>query len=156
MKLDVRKYFEENSPAALQDMTGVMLEAIRKDLWKADAETARQIAEAHVELMKKFDMPPLPNEKLQEMIRKSLRNQELREAFERQVKKSLELRKARDERIKKQDEKISGMKLKAQQPESSPDGDTRAALKMIALIVLAGLLSIVLGNFFRKRRKSGK
>ena len=64
--------------------------------------------------------------------------------------------KERDDRLKKIDEKVSGMKLKAQQPEPSPEGDTRAALWIIALIVLTGLLSIRLGNLFRKRKKTGK
>ena len=45
LKLNIREYFEKKNPAALQEMTAVMLETVRKGYWKADAETVRQIAE---------------------------------------------------------------------------------------------------------------
>lgn len=52
--LGLREWFEEKNPAALQDMTAFMLEAVRKEFWKADEETVKQIAELHAELVEKY------------------------------------------------------------------------------------------------------
>ena len=95
LKLGTREFFERNNPAALHEMTGIMLEAVRKEFWKADAGTVRKIAETHAELIKKFDLPPVRNEKLREMIEKQLTDPALREAYRKQVKKSLDLEKRR-------------------------------------------------------------
>ena len=43
--------------------------------------------------MRKFDLPPVDNAKLQEMIKKSLKDPTLRKSLEQQIKKSLELKK---------------------------------------------------------------
>ena len=44
LNLNLRDWFERNNPYAFQDATSVMLEAIRKGYWQADAETAQQLA----------------------------------------------------------------------------------------------------------------
>ena len=49
--LGAREWFEEKNPSALQDMTAIMLEAIRKDYWKASQETTEKIARLHAELV---------------------------------------------------------------------------------------------------------
>ena len=51
LNLGMKEYFEGKNPYALQEMTGVMLEAIRKGFWKASPETAREIARRHGELV---------------------------------------------------------------------------------------------------------
>ena len=144
--LDIRNFFEENNPSALQEMTSVMLETVRKGYWKADAETVRQIAETHVELMKKFDLPPTRNEKLREMIREHLKNPELRREYEQQVARALEQQ-------KKQHEEVSGQRLKEETVESpKPDeGDNRAAMRVILGIIIAALLAVILGHRRKKR-----
>ena len=127
-------------------MTSVMLETVRKGYWKADAETVRQIAETHVELMKKFDLPPTRNEKLREMIREHLKNPELRREYEQQVARALEQQ-------KKQHEEVSGQRLKEETVESpKPDeGDNRAAMRVILGIIIAALLAVILGHRRKKR-----
>ena len=152
LNLEIRKYFEENNPAALQEMTAVMLETVRKGYWKADAETVRQIAETHVELMKKFDLPPTRNEKLREMIREQLRDPELRREYERQIAKTLEQQRRLAEERKKAEE-VSGRKLKEQTVEQpkQDEGSNRAALRVILGIIIVALLAIILGH---RRRKS--
>ena len=144
--LDIRNFFEENNPSALQEMTSVMLETVRKGYWKADAETVCQIAETHVELMKKFDLPPTRNEKLREMIREHLKNPELRREYEQQVARALEQQ-------KKQHEEVSGQRLKEETVESpKPDeGDNRAAMRVILGIIIAALLAVILGHRRKKR-----
>lgn len=47
LNLNLPEWMERNNPYAYQDAMAVMLEAIRKDYWKADAATLQQIAEAY-------------------------------------------------------------------------------------------------------------
>ncbi len=44
LNLNLREWMETNNPYAYQDAAAVMLEAIRKGYWDADAETTRQVA----------------------------------------------------------------------------------------------------------------
>ncbi|MBQ9503220.1 MAG: cobaltochelatase subunit CobN, partial [Lentisphaeria bacterium] len=150
LKLNVRDFFEKNNPAALQEMTGIMLEAVRKDFWKADENTVRQIARTHAELMKKFDLPPVRNEKLREMIEKNITDPELKAVYRSQVKKVVDFAKRRAEERKKAEE-VSGQKLKKQTVEISPKGDHGTAVKVIIVIVACALAAVIIGN--RERRK---
>ena len=52
--LDVHDYFEGKNPAALENMTAVMMETARKGYWKASPEQLRDIAGLHTELVAKF------------------------------------------------------------------------------------------------------
>ncbi len=52
--LGVRNFFEKANPAALQDMTAVMMETARKGLWKASDEQLSNIAALHTDLVKKY------------------------------------------------------------------------------------------------------
>lgn len=52
--LGVRSYFEQQNPAALQEMTAVMMETARKGMWNASAEQLKIIAELHTELVDKY------------------------------------------------------------------------------------------------------
>ena len=47
--LDLKAFFETNSPFAYQDITGRMVETIRKGYWQADAEVAERLLREHVE-----------------------------------------------------------------------------------------------------------
>jgi len=49
--LGMRGFFERENPAALQEITAVMLETARKGLWQADARQLRELAEIHQELI---------------------------------------------------------------------------------------------------------
>ena len=151
LKLNMREFFEKNNPAALQEMTGIMLEAVRKDFWKADAETVKQIARTHAELMKKFDLPPTRNEKLREMIRKNLQDPELRRTYERQIARMQE-RQRRESAARKKADEVTGRKLKAQtvEPQQPEKDRNRSALLIIAGIVILALLAVILGNRRKK------
>jgi len=153
LNLNMRDFFEKNNPAALQEMTGIMLEAVRKDFWKADAQTVKQLAAVHAELMKKFDLPPARNEKLREMIRKNLQDPELRKAYEQQIAK-MQARQQAEAEVRKKADEVSGRKMKEQTVEPLPSsmGEKRSALIIIALIVFFAVLAVFLGN--RKKRHS--
>ena len=46
--LDLAAFFDGNSPFAYQDMTGRMLETVRKEFWDADAGTRRRLLEEYI------------------------------------------------------------------------------------------------------------
>jgi cobaltochelatase CobN len=47
-RLGMQDFFEKSSPLAYQDMTGRMVETIRKGYWKADAATQKKLLEEYV------------------------------------------------------------------------------------------------------------
>ncbi len=47
--LDMKAYFDENSPYAFQDLSARMIETIRKDYWNADEATLRELITSYVE-----------------------------------------------------------------------------------------------------------
>jgi cobaltochelatase CobN len=51
--LKLKEYFEEKNPYALQDMTAILLDVIRKGMWKPSEEVTRNLAELHVEMVEK-------------------------------------------------------------------------------------------------------
>lgn len=53
-KLGIRAYFEKQNPAALQEMTAVMLETIRKGMWKASREQVTELANLHTQLVNQY------------------------------------------------------------------------------------------------------
>lgn len=52
--LGVQKYFEQQNPAALEEMTAVMLETVRKGLWQASEQQIAELARLHTELVNKY------------------------------------------------------------------------------------------------------
>ncbi len=52
--LDVEEFFKKQNPAALQEITAVMLETVRKGYWKATEQQIQDIAKTHTQLVKEF------------------------------------------------------------------------------------------------------
>ena len=52
--LGVQDFFEEKNPAALQEMTAVMMESAWKGLWDASEQQLADIAELHTELIDRY------------------------------------------------------------------------------------------------------
>lgn len=50
--LGIRSFFERENPFALEEMTAVMLETVRKGYWKASDQQIREITELHLEQVK--------------------------------------------------------------------------------------------------------
>ncbi len=51
LNLGTREFFDRENPAALQEMTAVMMETARKGYWKATPEQLKAIAELHSEMV---------------------------------------------------------------------------------------------------------
>lgn len=54
LHLGIHSFFKKENPAALQEMTAVMLETARKGYWKATNEQLKDLAALHIELIKEF------------------------------------------------------------------------------------------------------
>lgn len=52
--LGVQDFFERQNPAALEEMTAVMLETVRKGMWKASEQQIAELAKLHTELVNKY------------------------------------------------------------------------------------------------------
>ena len=55
-KLGLREWFEKSNPTALAQVAERMLEAIRKDYWKADEQTRRELVQLYQELAARHDV----------------------------------------------------------------------------------------------------
>lgn len=74
--LALQSFFEVENPYALQEATGVMLEAARKDFWSPDAAQLEALAELHADLVSRFEAGcgtfTCGNELLQDFIAEQL------------------------------------------------------------------------------------
>ena len=52
--LGLHEYFEQQNPAAWEEMTAVMLETVRKGMWKASEQQVADIAKLHTDLVNKY------------------------------------------------------------------------------------------------------
>ncbi len=52
--MDVQKFFERENPAALQEITAIMLETVRKGMWKASEIQIKDMVNLHTDLVKKY------------------------------------------------------------------------------------------------------
>lgn len=70
--LGVHTFFEKENPYALQEVTAVMLETVRKGMWKATSEQVKAMAQLHTQLVTKHDAGcsgfVCDNAKLRQMI----------------------------------------------------------------------------------------
>lgn len=109
--LDIHKFFEKENPYALQEMTAVMLETIRKEMWKATPEQIKNIAQLHGKLVKEHEAGcsgfVCDNEKLKDFISKQL-DPELKEAYQQEIREVREVKKDNNKEnvVLKKDEKI--------------------------------------------------
>lgn len=53
-KLNIKGYFEQQNPAALEEMTAVMMETARKGMWRASTEQLEKTAALHTEMVRKY------------------------------------------------------------------------------------------------------
>lgn len=152
-KLGTQKFFESKNPYALQQITAVMLETIRKGYWKADEKTKRELAEMHAKMVNKFDAScngfVCNNQKLRKMISDLLKDKKLQKAYQEKVNN---VRTASRKKAKK--ESVKGMELKKVQPKEKKIEDlikeNSVALITIAAIILLLIVSVILGG--RKRK----
>jgi cobaltochelatase CobN len=52
--LGTKEFFDKQNPAALMEMTAVMMESARKGMWKATSQQLKDIAKLHIETVNKY------------------------------------------------------------------------------------------------------
>ena len=143
--LDVQSYFEGKNPAALENITAVMMETARKGYWKASPEQLKDIAGLHTELVARFGTSgggfSDNNAKLQDFIANNVDRQQAtvyRQRIDEMKEAALS-----DENVKK------GMTLKkntvgtADQPEKETNklsGTLVVGIVLAAFIILLVIL----------------
>lgn len=112
-KLGMEKYFRDKNPYALQEITAVMLETVRKGYWQPDAAVIKRIAELHARLV--IDHKAgcsgfvCDNAKLQAMIQNALKPEQKAD-YKRQIDSA---------RVGETGEKKKGMELKKEKMSMS-------------------------------------
>ncbi len=149
MKLGVPQAFEQKNPYAMQQMTAVMLEAIRKGMWSADEATAKQLAEYHAKLVEDHGAGcsnfVCDNQKLKDMIAKLQSDPQKAERYLESI------RKIREIPTKQQtQEEVKGQVLKEEKIIDKPESVVRNRLGMI---ILGAVILCAVGLFFFGSRK---
>ncbi|MDL2308461.1 cobaltochelatase subunit CobN [Bacteroidales bacterium OttesenSCG-928-B11] len=145
--LNVHDFFKNESPAALQEMTAVMLETVRKGYWQASKQQVEQLSNLHAELVAEFDAGcngfTCDNPKLKDFIKENVTSQQA-EKYEEKIDDALKasVSDQQSQRLKK--EPVSGQK-------ENGIGGARSAI--IVFIVLSLVIFVI--YFVKKRKNSG-
>ncbi len=144
--LDVHEFFETQNPAALQEMTAIMLEAVRKGMWDASQKQIEELSELHTELVAKYNAActgfVCDNAKLREFISEQSPEQVSKEY-------NAAIQQAREVAV---DANQKGVVMKKEQISEEGE-ETKTEVSNIAVIVLVIVALIVLIVVMRRRRK---
>ena len=142
--LGVQGYFERQNPAALQEMTAVMMETARKGMWNASAEQLKAIAELHTELVDKYapscSGTVCNNAKLREFIASKTAPDAARR-YERHIRNVREASLSENK----------GTVLKREEMNASDKVTTLVSNTVVAVLVLVAITALVW--MVRRRRK---
>ena len=142
--LGTKDYFKQTNPAALQEMTAVMLETVRKGMWHATDEQVAAMAGLHTELIDEFGAActgfVCDNARLRDFIASKV-------ASEAAGKYNRAVAQVRAEHISAND----GMTLKREEFRSTETAVNRIDGWIVAAAVLAAVVG--LGVLVRNRRK---
>ena len=143
--LGTRTFFEQKNPAALQEMTAVMMESARKGYWKASDAQLKDIAQLHTELVKKYgasgSQMVSDNQKLQDFIAKKV-DAASAKAYQQQINE------ARHEQVSDQNSQV----LKKE--EMSSTNTTTTIVNSVAVVVIAIVFIILIALLVRRRRQN--
>lgn len=147
--LGVQEFFEKNSPAALQEMTAVMMESARKGLWNASEAQLADIAALHAGLVEKYrpacSGTVCDNDRLRDFIA-SKTDGRTAARYTDNIRQVREAAAAGDGK---------GMVMKKERLDSGTSSRTNVLNNtIIALVTVAAVVFIVV--FVRKRRRSGE
>lgn len=142
--LGVRNYFEQQNPAALQEMTAVMMETARKGMWEASAEQLAAIAKLHTELVEEYKPScsgaVCNNSKLREFIA-SKTTPEMARQYQQSIQDVREASFSNDK----------SMLLKREQLNEADKVTTIISNTVVAVLAIAAI--VILIAVVRRRRK---
>ena len=147
--LGTQEYFETQNPAALEEITAVMMETARKGMWKATEQQLNDIARLHTELVQKH-LPSCSgmvcdNAKLRDFI--AARNDEQQAAAYKQ-----QIQKVREQQVSSPSDNQAMVMKKEEMNGHREESVTR--INSIVVIVVAVVIVIGLIVFVRRRRKN--
>lgn len=148
--LGMKDFFEKSNPAALQEITAVMLETARKGMWKASESQLKEIAVLHTELVNKYNPScsgfVCDNAKLRKFIAARIQPNEVA----RYEKKISEIREAVSETNDK------GMTMKKEEMRTSQAEKITQTLSngIVAIVMIAILIALIV--VIRHKRKFRK
>lgn len=147
--LGVQDYFEQQNPAALEEMTAVMLETVRKGMWKASEQQVADIAKLHTELVNKYKPScsgfVCDNAKLRQFIA-SMTDAQTAAQYKESISQIREAAAAKDQK---------GMVMKKEEMNAESDQQTNTVSNTVVGIVVVAAI-VVLVVLVRRRRKGMK
>lgn len=145
--LDTRQFFEQKNPAALQEMTAVMMETARKGYWEASPEQLKAIATLHTELVNKYGASGSrmvsDNQRLQDFIAERVEDATAKE-YRQQISE------VRNEQVNSQDGKV----LKKEEINRGEEQTT--IISNIVVVAIVVLIIALLAVLIRRRRQTNK
>ncbi len=147
--LGVQGFFKQENPAAMQEITAVMLETARKGMWKASEQQLADVAKLHTDLVNEFGATGSgfsgSNAKLQDFIAQKS-TPENAAGYKQQLQKMKTADASSD--INK-----SGTVLKKDSMSQSDNGEENS-LNSIIVVAVVLLAFLALLFILRKKRKS--
>lgn len=157
LNIDVQDFFKDKNPYALEEISAVMLETVRKGLWDATPEQIKKMSELHADLVKDYKAGcsgfVCDNAKLKDFISEQL-DADRKEAYEKQIDQvRTVLNEKADQSVvlKKEEIKEQQQEKSKQQQQQDKDKKSNYLLIVFAIILLLGLIRLV-----QKRRKQDK
>ena len=147
--LQVHDFFETQNPAALQEMTAVMMETARKGMWPATEQQLADIAELHTRLVNEYDAAcsgtVCDNAKLRQYIASKV-NPQTAAQYQQQIQKARQAQSATTDQ-----QNVVMKKQELSQAEKTKHIISNVAVGIIVLAAVALLLIMV-----RRRRNADK
>ena len=146
--MGMQKYFEDQNPAALQEITAVMMETARKGMWKASKEQLADIAKLHTELVEKYNPAcsgfVCDNAKLRDFIA-SKADQQTAQVYKEKIQ---------DVREKVAESADKGMVMKKQEMNpADADQQTNTLNNTIVAVVVLIAIAVIVVVIRRKRKQ---
>lgn len=147
--LNVQGFFEQNNPAALEQMTAVMIETARKGLWKASDEQIETMSRMHTELVNKYGPScsgtVCDNAKLREYIASHNSDRQAAENYKQQIGA------VREQVARDGNDKAMVMKKQELNKETEKQTNLISNIAVTGIVAISIILIIML---IRHRRKT--
>lgn len=150
--LGTKEFFEKNNPAALEQITGVMLETARKGMWAASSEQVQRLSELHSQIVQRHGPSgagfAASNAALRDFIAQRLKPEAAKQ-YQQQMKAPLEQRKQSDQKsvVLEQDKKTQQATAQSHQSDEQESKGWYLALG-------AGILVLLIGGILLLRKRN--
>lgn len=150
MNLGTEAFFKRENPAALQEITAVMLETARKGMWKASDQQLADVAQLHTNLVKEFGATGSRfsggNAKLQNFIAGKVSSDDAK-TYNQQLQNMKTGSSGEGSK--------NGMVLKKDEVSQNAQGE-KISLNSIAIIAVVLVAFVVLLIILKRKRKTNK